>query len=66
MSDKGQSPMPEKTGSAAGLKAGGTPALPHQSTTRKRRLTLMAGGLGMALLLAAVFTLGSLNTPFVP
>jgi nitrogen fixation/metabolism regulation signal transduction histidine kinase len=27
---------------------------------------LTAAGLGMALLLAAVFTLGSLNTPYVP
>jgi nitrogen fixation/metabolism regulation signal transduction histidine kinase len=33
---------------------------------RRHRVTLIAGGLGMALLLAAVFTLGSLNTPFVP
>ena len=33
---------------------------------RTRRFTLIGGGLGLALLLAAIFTLGSLNTPYVP
>ena len=35
-------------------------------TTRKRRVWLIAGGAAVALLFAAVFTLGSLSTPFHP
>jgi len=50
--------------------ASASPASGGDSAPRARRrpgrLALIAGGLGMALLLAAVFTLGSLNTPFVP
>ena len=34
--------------------------------TRKRRVWLIAGGISVVLLTAAVFTLGSLNTPFHP
>ncbi|MGA8142901.1 MAG: ATP-binding protein [Candidatus Acidiferrales bacterium] len=35
-------------------------------STRKRQLWLIVGGIAVVLLTAAVFTLGSLNTPFHP
>src|SRR5215472_1895951 len=39
---------------------------PVTTPTRKRRVWLIAGGVAVVLLFAAVFTLGSLNTPFHP
>jgi len=69
MSSPGTPAAPERPVSAGGssnLSGPSGASGPAAGPRRQRHPLLIFGGVGMALLLAAVFTLGSLNTPFSP